>query len=79
MEFVATFYSHFGAVRFQKAVKSAGLSGRMTPVPRKVSSSCGTCVIFEADSFEPFLSKDVEGVYQKDGMDYVCLWDNPDL
>ena len=35
MKFIATFYSHFGAIRFM-------------PVPRNLSSSCGTCARFEA-------------------------------
>ncbi len=40
----------------------------MTPVPRRLSSSCGTCVRYEAE--EPCLSDmdaDVEAVYRDDG------------
>lgn len=45
---IATFYSHFGAVRFKRQCTEAGLKARMMPVPRDLSSSCGTCVRFEA-------------------------------
>lgn len=47
MYYIATFYSHFGAMHFKK---EAGVSSaRLMPVPRNLSSSCGTCVRFESD------------------------------
>jgi len=49
MEFIATFYSHFGAMRFKKETEAAGGSARLMPVPRTLSSSCGTCCAFTAD------------------------------
>lgn len=53
MRYVATFYSHFGAISFKRACEARGLPARLMPVPRYLSSSCGTCVSFEADSFNP--------------------------
>ena len=50
MEYIATFFTHFGAVRFKRECDRAGISARMMPVPRSLSSSCGTCVRFEADA-----------------------------
>ncbi len=49
--YIATFYSHFGAVRFVRVLKSRGLFGVAKPVPRQLSSSCGTCVEFEASDY----------------------------
>ena len=46
MIYIATFYSHFGAVRFRRLCESRGLEAKMMPVPRNLSSSCGTCVRF---------------------------------
>lgn len=48
MTYIATFYSHFGAMRFKKACEQAGASAKLMPVPRDLSSSCGTCVRYEA-------------------------------
>ena len=48
MDFIATFYSHFGAMRFKKEVEKAGASAVLKPVPRTLSSSCGTCCAFTA-------------------------------
>jgi len=44
---IATFYSHFGAIRFKRTCDAMGLKANVMPVPRNLSSSCGTCVQFE--------------------------------
>ena len=41
---IATFYSHFGAICFQKLCEAHRIPARLMPVPRTLSSSCGTCV-----------------------------------
>jgi len=46
-KYIATFHSHFGAMSYCKALKKQGVSARLMPVPRRVSSSCGTCVCYE--------------------------------
>ncbi len=53
MNYIATFYSHFGAVRFKKLCDSKQIPARLMPVPRNLSSSCGTCVRYEAASACP--------------------------
>ncbi len=52
-QYIATFYSHFGAIRFQRELRAVGLRGTVKPVPRDLSSSCGTCVAFEGEGM-PF-------------------------
>ena len=42
--YIVTFFSHFGAVRYKQLCAEAGVACRMMPVPRDLSSSCGTCV-----------------------------------
>ena len=46
---IATFYSHFGAIRFKKYCEKQGWPSRVMPVPRNLSSSCGTCVKYEGE------------------------------
>lgn len=62
MEHIYTFHSHFYAIRFQKKLKDENLVGIIMPVPRKVSSSCGSCVKI-ADVKNPLELVD-EGVEQ---------------
>lgn len=53
MTFLATVYSHFGAIRYKRACEAAGISATLMPVPRSLSSSCGTCVRCEGDWLSP--------------------------
>ena len=46
---IATFFSHFGAIRFRQDCQSRGVPAMAMPVPRDLSSSCGTCVRFEGE------------------------------
>jgi len=46
MTFIATFFAHIGAIRFKKYCDAQGIQARIMPVPRTLSSSCGTCVKF---------------------------------
>ncbi len=51
MIFIATFYSHFGAIRFKRLCEQKGMTAKIMPVPRDLSSSCGSCVRFEGTTF----------------------------
>lgn len=50
-QYIATFYAHFGAVRYKKNCEQQGISAKMMPVPRALSSSCGTCVSYLAEQY----------------------------
>ena len=50
---IATFFSHFGAVRFRRLCRARGIEVELMPVPRSLSSSCGTCARFEGDPLAP--------------------------
>ena len=43
---VATFVSHFAAMRFRGLCQKAGWEVELMPVPRSLSSSCGTCASY---------------------------------
>lgn len=64
MNYVATFYTHLAALRSQKSLSGQGINARLAPVPRALSSSCGTCVFYEGERpLLEALDRDVEGVY----------------
>ena len=46
-QYIATLFSHFGAIRFQRLCTQLGWAAQLAPVPRSLSSSCGTCVLFQ--------------------------------
>lgn len=64
-QFVATFHTHLAALKTHRKMTAQGVAARMAPVPRKISSSCGTCVFYEAeDACEAMLDADTEAVYR---------------
>ena len=73
-EYIATFHTHLSALMTSRALTNLGVRARMMPVPRKLSSSCGTCVRYMAN--QPHLDamdEDVEGVYEKIGSEEYTL------
>lgn len=64
MVYIATFYSHFGAIRFKREASSEIRKAQLMPVPRNLSSSCGTCVRFEADEAYHFAGDPREEIEQ---------------
>ena len=59
-----TFVSHYGAIQFRKTMQARGVRVTLMPVPRFLSSSCGTCARID-DDIDPaeLPTEDVEGVY----------------
>ena len=67
-EFIATFHTHLSALMTSRNLNAKGARAGMMPVPRKLSSSCGTCVRYMAE--QPLLEAmdtDVEAVYEVTG------------
>ncbi len=64
MKLIATVYSHFGAIHTKKILSEHNVSSKLAPVPRFLSSSCGTCVIYESEKIFPIdnIPKDIEKI-----------------
>ena len=79
MYYIATFYTHLGAMTFQKTLRCLGdETAIMMPVPRALSSSCGTCVRFEME-FDPekmHSDEDLEKVVRVVDDTYVTVFEN---
>lgn len=77
MYYIATFYSHFGAIRFKRELKEIISEPVLMPVPRSLSSSCGTCVRFKAsDNFEyiPDESAEIEQIVRETEDGYIIVY-----
>ena len=75
-QYVATFHTHLSAMLSCRSLTDAGLEARMAPVPRSISSSCGTGVFYAAqEPCQSLLDEDVERVYAQQGEHYTLLLD----
>ena len=78
-EYIATFHTHLSALLTSRSLTALGIQARMMPVPRKLSSSCGTCVRYLAgDACLQAMDEDVEAVYEKVGKEEYVLLMNAD-
>lgn len=72
--YIATFHTHLAALRSSRSLSGRGIAAQMTPVPRKLSSSCGTCVRYEAETPAlELLDRDTEAVYADEGGRYSLI------
>ncbi len=62
MKYLATFYSHYQALVYKKRLLTLDIEGQLKSVPRTLSSSCGTCCIYESES--P-INEGVEALYKE--------------
>ena len=73
-EYIATFHTHLSALMTSRSLTALGIRAQMMPVPRKLSSSCGTCVRYHAeDALLDAMDVDVEGVYEVLGREEYAL------
>lgn len=77
MEYIATFYTHFGAIKYSRFLSSKNISSETMPVPRKLSSSCGICVKFKtSEDISTMISEDIEKVFLIESSDTELIYDN---
>ena len=74
-QYIATFHTHLSALRSCNALKKAGVTeAKLAPVPRTISSSCGTCALYQSeDPMIHCMDEDMEGVYRREGDGYVLV------
>lgn len=77
LDYVATFHTHYAALRSSQRLTAKGIENQLAPVPRVLSASCGTCVRYRADSSHPeLMHEDYEGIYRSEGGNYTLLQHN---
>lgn len=76
-QYIATFFTHFDAIQFENHLKKQGVAAQLAPVPRKLSSSCGTCVRFTSETDVPaFDCENVEQLARIDNDAFVTILDH---
>lgn len=62
-----------------QTLQNTGCKAKMQPVPRALSSSCGTCVRFSSEAdCRDLLDADAEALYAVEDSSYRLLWQNED-
>jgi len=73
-DYIATFHTHFSALASRKNLAAAGVESRMTPVPRALSSSCGVCLRYSAETpLDGLMHRDMERIVLARGDGYETV------
>jgi hypothetical protein len=64
------FYSTSGALRAEKLLKGGGISIKLIPIPRHLSSDCGICLRFEHSE-----EARVRKVLEESGVEIMGIYD----
>ena len=67
--FVVTFATTTGAMAMEQACRSAGLPGRLIPVPRSITAGCGMCW-----SAPPSAREELEALVVREKLDVDGLY-----
>jgi len=89
-KYIATFFSHYDAMMFFNHVKETGAAAKLMPVPRRVSSSCGTCVYFDSEmelmsngriitKFLTLSQSEIEAIYIETASGYMEVWGSAEV
>lgn len=73
MEYIAIFFTHSGAIKYNRFLRESGIKSDTLPVPRKLSSNCGIGVRFTYDGdLGAIITEDIEKLFSmKDSIYYL--------
>lgn len=75
--YIATFYTQYAAIQFRTHAKKVAVPCRLAPVPRSLSSSCGTCAHYTSTEWDiGFASTDLQAVYKEVEGGYETLYES---
>ncbi len=78
MKYIVIFFSQSGAIKFNRNMEKKGIECILSPTPRVLSSSCGTCarISYDKEVLE-LVDDEVESIYLiKNLKDYYLVYDS---
>lgn len=74
-EYLATFFTHSGAIKYKRFLEKHGYLVSLLPVPRRVSSNCGIAARFKCNiNIKTIISEDIEQLYTVTESGYDLLY-----
>lgn len=74
-EYVAIFFTHSGAIKFNRKLKSSNIECELMPVPRKLSSNCGIGAKFKFDKdIKNLIDAEIEKIYILEDKEYKLVY-----
>ena len=65
MNYTIVFFTHSGAIKFERKMIKLNIPCSLQPVPRKLSSSCGICAkIIYNGYIDDLIESEIESIYK---------------
>lgn len=78
-EYHFLFFTHTGAIKFDRAMKKRDIPCQLMPVPRALSSNCSVSAqIFTKVPYESLLDDQVEKVFHFLKESYILVYEAPE-
>lgn len=75
-KYIALFFTHSGAIKFQRYSKKNNINCELMPVPRKLSSNCGICARFiYQNNINDIVDEEVEKIYELVDNKYSLIYE----
>ena len=81
MNYIIIFFSQSGALKFNRYMEKSNIKCTLSPTPRALSSSCGTCArIFYDKDILNLVEEEVESIYSVEGLNsYSLVYDGHNI
>lgn len=77
MEYMVLFFTHSGAIKFQRKCKKKNISCELMPVPRVLSSNCSiSAKIKVGNDIENLINDEMEKVFLIEGQDNKLIYES---
>ena len=76
MNYLAVFFTHSGAIKYNRFLNSKGINNELMPVPRKLSSNCSIAARFTyEEDINNIISQDIEKLYKLQDREYILIYE----
>lgn len=66
-KFIFIFFTHSGAIKFDRKMKTKNINCELMPVPRNLSSNCGIGAFITCnESYDSFIDDEVEKIFSSE-------------
>ena len=76
MEYMVLFYTHSGALKFQRKCNKNNIPCELMPVPRILSSNCSISAKINAEDIEQLIDDEIEKIFSFKEGEYISIYEN---
>lgn len=79
MTYLVLFFTHSGAIKFNRKMAKMTIKSEMMPVPRALSSNCSIAAQIDYEgNIEELIDSEVEKIFKVEDGDYILLYETID-